>query len=115
VRAVTAVDRVRASLLRIAAPLAVAAGRARRPLPAFVALLLTLSLPFWLVGATGRELLPRLPVSALMAVCPLIAAAILAYRAGGARGVRALLRRYALAAAVVAARWGPGALAHSSR
>ena len=60
----------------------------------FVALLLALSLPFWLIGgATGGELLPGLPVGALMFVCPATAASILTYRERGAEGVIALLKR----------------------
>lgn len=53
-----------------------------------------LSLPFWLLGAlSGMQLLPALPISALAAVCPVGAAAILCYRENAARGIRDLLRR----------------------
>lgn len=55
---------------------------------------LALSLPFWLIGAaTGLQLLPDLPVSALMAFCPVIAASVLVYGEKRIAGVTALLRR----------------------
>jgi membrane protease YdiL (CAAX protease family) len=61
---------------------------------AFVILLFGLSVPFWLVGAlSGGELLPGLPVSALMAVCPVLAASALVYRRERATGVARLLKR----------------------
>jgi membrane protease YdiL (CAAX protease family) len=61
---------------------------------AFLALTTALSTPFWaLGGASGRELLPGLPLSALMTVCPLAAAAILTQRRAGRAGVTALLGR----------------------
>ena len=61
---------------------------------AFGALLLALSVPFWLVGAAAeRQLLPGLPVGALMAVCPAVAAAVLVYREAGTAGVAGLLKR----------------------
>lgn len=61
---------------------------------AFLALTAALSMPFWaLGGASRRQLLPGLPLSALMAVCPLAAAALLSYRRAGRRGVTALLGR----------------------
>ena len=64
------------------------------PLLAFFSLVFALSIPLWLIGAaTGLQLVPGLPVSALMAFCPLIAAAILVYRKDGTAGVSALLRR----------------------
>jgi hypothetical protein len=60
------------------AVLALLAARRRRgngsPLVFFL-LVLALSLPFWLLGAvTEARLLPGLPVSALMFVCPATAA-----------------------------------------
>jgi hypothetical protein len=59
-------------------------------------LVFVLSLPFWAAGAaTARQLMPRLPVSALMTVCPLVAALLLCYRERGARGVLDVLRRAA--------------------
>lgn len=72
-------------------PLVASSGRS--PLT-FIALVFVLAVPFWLVGAvSGLRLSPDLPVSALMAVCPAIAAAILARRENGSAGVTALLRR----------------------
>jgi membrane protease YdiL (CAAX protease family) len=63
---------------------------------AFIGLVVVLSLPFWVIGATiDRELLPGLPVSALMAFVPPIAVAILAFRDGGWSRVRAQLGRVA--------------------
>jgi len=60
----------------------------------FLALVLALSVPFWLLGlATGLELVDRLPVGALMAFCPAIAAAIVVRRQRGPGAARALLRR----------------------
>lgn len=57
-------------------------------------LVFALSIPFWLVGAaTGLQLLPGLPVSALMTVCPLIAALFLVYRENRIAGVTELLKR----------------------
>lgn len=60
----------------------------------FFLLVIALSIPLWLMGAmTSRQLLPGLPVSSLMAFCPLIAASILVYRECRARGLIALLKR----------------------
>jgi membrane protease YdiL (CAAX protease family) len=60
----------------------------------FVAVTFLLSLPLWIVGAaTGRTILAGLPVSALMAFCPALAASLLVYRRGGGTSVVALLRR----------------------
>jgi membrane protease YdiL (CAAX protease family) len=65
-----------------------------RPLLPFFVLVFALSVPFWLVGAvTGVDLVPGLPVGALQAVCPLLAASILLYREDGMPGVIRLLRR----------------------
>lgn len=61
---------------------------------AFFLLVFALSVPFWVIGGiTGAELVPGLPVGALMAVCPIIAAAILTYRKRGGQAVRALVWR----------------------
>jgi membrane protease YdiL (CAAX protease family) len=61
---------------------------------AFVVLLVAISVPFWLAAAfSGGELLPGLPVSALMAVCPVIAASALVYREERGPGVARLLKR----------------------
>lgn len=60
----------------------------------FILLLLGLTLPFWLLGEVVQaELLPGLPISALMAFMPAVAAAILVMRAAGAAGLRAFLAR----------------------
>jgi len=60
----------------------------------FVALTFLLSVPFWvLAGVTGGRMFGVLPVSALMAVCPGLAAALLVYRHGGHARVIELLKR----------------------
>lgn len=60
----------------------------------FFPLVFALSVPFWLIGGlTGLRLLPGLPVSSLMAFCPLLAAAILAYGENKTAGVATLLKR----------------------
>ncbi len=59
----------------------------------FFGLLFLLSMPFWLFGAlAGGELLPGLPVSAFMAVCPTVAAGLLVWRAGGLADLKTFLR-----------------------
>lgn len=64
----------------------------RAPL-VFIVLLFGLSAPFLLFGAGGRQLLPGLPASAVMVVCPALAALILSWRERGSRGAAALLAR----------------------
>ena len=65
----------------------------RSPLKFFL-LTFAVSVPFWLIGAvTGMRMLPELPVSSLMVVCPLLAASILAYREKKTVGVGELLKR----------------------
>ena len=65
----------------------------RAPL-AFIVLVFAISVPFWVAGATlGSEVLPGLPVSALMAVCPVLAALALVYRDERGAGVMRLLKR----------------------
>jgi len=60
----------------------------------FFMLVYVLSLPFWAVGSLASfQLLPGLPVAALMFVCPVTAALILVYRENRTAGVKALLRR----------------------
>ncbi len=67
--------------------------RRTSPLPFFL-LVFALSLPFWLAGTlTSFQLLPALPVSALMFVCPATAAAIFAFREHQSGGVKELLAR----------------------
>lgn len=66
-----------------------------------------LSLPLWALGAaTSRQLLPGLPASALMFVCPALAAAHTTARTGGRPGLRRLLARVA---DLPPARWWPWA------
>lgn len=65
----------------------------RSPL-AFFTLVFALAIPFWVIGGlTGHQLLPGLPVAALMAVCPALAALILAYWEKRSAGVTVLLKR----------------------
>jgi len=65
----------------------------RSPLKFFL-LVFALSIPLWLIGAvTPLQMLPGLPVSSLMAFCPLIAASILVYREGKTTSVTELLKR----------------------
>ncbi len=60
----------------------------------FFLLVFALIVPFWVLGAlTGGMLLPGLPVAALAAVCPVIAALILVYRRERGAGAVALLKR----------------------
>jgi membrane protease YdiL (CAAX protease family) len=69
------------------------ASQSRSPLKFFL-LVFALSVPFWLIGAVIRlQLLPSLPVSALMAFCPLMAASILVYREHKTAGVIEPLKR----------------------
>ena len=69
----------------------------RRVLPFFI-LTLGFALPFWTFGPAverwiGLALPIRLPLSALMIVCPFAAALIVTARESGGAGVRALLAR----------------------
>lgn len=63
----------------------------------FLFLLLVLSIPFWILGAIAghlAELIPiNLPISALMAICPIVAALILVYRQDKVNGIRELMSR----------------------
>jgi membrane protease YdiL (CAAX protease family) len=62
--------------------------------PLFFLLVFVLSAPFWLIGqATGLQLMPGLPVSALAAFVPAIAAMILVSGEGGGAEVEDLLKR----------------------
>jgi uncharacterized protein len=71
----------------------------RRSPVRFCLLVFGLSLPFWLIGPVVERRGLRLggpldlPVSALMVVCPLVAAVILIHREEGPAGVKRLLRR----------------------
>src|SRR5271157_4440853 len=67
--------------------------RSRSPLKFFL-LVFALSLPFFLAGAlTTVQLLPGLPVSSLMFLCPVTAALIFVYRENKTVGVTELLKR----------------------
>lgn len=62
----------------------------------FYLLVTAFSIPFWVVGAMADKGLPlpmNLPVSALMFICPLIAALILVYREDELDGIRMLFKR----------------------
>jgi membrane protease YdiL (CAAX protease family) len=62
----------------------------------FFLLVFLLSIPFWILGAMTKDLtkiLPiKLPISALMTFCPLLAAVILVYKEQKIHGVKKLLR-----------------------
>jgi membrane protease YdiL (CAAX protease family) len=65
----------------------------RSPLRFFLTVA-ALSIPFaWLGAVTDLQLYPGIPVAALAFVCPVTAAALLAYRENGSTAVSALLRR----------------------
>ena len=67
--------------------------KARSPLKFFL-LVFALSLPIWIIGAVNPlQLLPGLPLSSLMAFCPLIAASILVYKQKKIAGIAELLKR----------------------
>jgi membrane protease YdiL (CAAX protease family) len=67
--------------------------RSRSPLKFFL-LVFALSIPFQLIGTvTSRQLLPGIPMSSLMLVCPAMAAAILVYKENKIPGVIELLKR----------------------
>jgi uncharacterized protein len=64
----------------------------------FFLLVFTLSVPFWLIDAITEQFLQKelpinLPISALQAINPLIAASALVYWEKGSDGVRELLKR----------------------
>lgn len=59
----------------------------------YFALLLVLSAPFLALGMNGQQLLPKLPASALMILCPALSALILSLRSGGIKAAGALARR----------------------
>jgi hypothetical protein len=65
-----------------------------RPVPTFYALVYALTVPFYALSlASGLELLPKLPVSALSVICPAAAALLVTWRLEGAEAARALARR----------------------
>jgi hypothetical protein len=60
----------------------------------FFFLVFVLAIPFWVIGAmTELQLLPGVPVSALMFVCPVLAALILIQPDRGTAGAKTLLMR----------------------
>ncbi len=59
----------------------------------FFAVVTLLAVPFWIIGHQKLPLPVNLPVSALTAFLPVIAAAILSFRNSGMTGVRRLLAR----------------------
>jgi hypothetical protein len=60
----------------------------------FFALLLLVSVPFWYLGAVHPvELMPGLPIAALMAACPAVVAVALRWRQGGWAAARRLMLR----------------------
>jgi uncharacterized protein len=66
----------------------------KRSLLTFFLLAVVLLIPFLIYGAiTGLQLVPGLPVAALGAFCPMLAALILVYRQDKRTGVVALLKR----------------------
>ena len=66
----------------------------KNPISIFFLLVAVLSIPLYLIGAvTGLALLPGLPISALAAFCPMIAAIILTHGESGIPGVASLLKR----------------------
>ena len=68
--------------------------RPRRSPLKFFLLVYGLSLPIWVISAITRlELMPGVPLSGLIAVCPVLAAALLVYQENKAAGVIALLKR----------------------
>ena len=68
-----------------------------KPLIKFFLLVFILSIPFWILGYVATDLtkiLPiKLPISALMTFCPLIAATILIYKKQKMKGVKELLKQ----------------------
>lgn len=65
-----------------------------RSLLLYFILVFALLIPFLALGAvTGSEILPGLPIAALSAICPAVAAVIVVYRERKAAGVVKLLRR----------------------
>ncbi len=59
----------------------------------FFGLLFLLSAPFWVLGAVaGHDLLPGLPISAFMAICPALAAILMVWRTNGPGAIKSFLR-----------------------
>lgn len=64
----------------------------KQSLKSFFLLLFLLSIPIWLVGDAKLPLPVNLPVSALTAFVPMIAASILCFKRHGLRGIKELFR-----------------------
>jgi membrane protease YdiL (CAAX protease family) len=72
----------------------IATASVAQPIQPFFWWVLLFSLPFWAIGwFADAEILPGLPVSALMVVAPVAAAVVLIHRESSSAGVTALLRR----------------------
>jgi len=70
----------------------------KRSVATFFLLVVLFSIPIWFLGAVAEQFLPgemptNLPISSLMACCPIIAAVVLVRRDEGSEGAKALLRR----------------------
>lgn len=60
----------------------------------FIFLVIALSIPLWLIGAfTPLQIMPGLPVSSLMVLCPLTASLVLVYSENQTTGITRLLKR----------------------
>ncbi len=59
----------------------------------FFALLILITIPFWIFGGNRLPIPVKLPVSALAAFNPLIAASILSYMQSGSKGVKELFEK----------------------
>ena len=68
------------------------ASQENQPLKFFL-LTFALAVPFWVFGGNNLPVPMKLPVSALAAFTPMIAAVILSYRESGMNGVKGLFRR----------------------
>jgi membrane protease YdiL (CAAX protease family) len=64
-----------------------------KPLLQYFLLIVLASIPFWLIGGDQLPLQLDLPVSALLVVCPLIAATLLSYQQSGTSGVLVLWQK----------------------
>jgi len=71
-------------------------GSTKRRFPwAYLGLVIIFAVPLWLLEAVTKQRLPvvNLPISALVAICPIAAALVLVYRESGHEGVKRLLKR----------------------
>jgi len=66
----------------------------RHSFVSFFGLVVALAVPFWVIGSmVTTQILPGLPIAALVTFCPALAALILVDREDGAAGVKRLLMR----------------------